>query len=316
MANSGKRHDVSVVIPCFNAERYLAEAINSVLAQTELPAEIIVVDDKSSDKSVQVAKTFGDAVRVIESSTNSGRPGVPKDIGLDAAGSEFVAFLDADDIWVPRKLELQMPEFRVPEVGLVYGRAQTFKTGYPPHGTPWPPALPAGNVVVEFYFACCAPNSTVVARRRALVEAGGFTRDREILGEDYELWLKVAFAWQVAARPEVLMLYREHTGQMTSQRMVQARGHVQVESRYAEAFRATSGMSEDERRRRAIDRLLGHINVAFYNERNLTLARQLLDLLNETFPDLDAPTRRLARRLYAKTFLPPALFRLRDMVSQ
>ena len=58
MANSGKRHDVSVVIPCFNTERYLAEAINSVLAQTELPAEIIVVDDKSSDKSVHVARTF------------------------------------------------------------------------------------------------------------------------------------------------------------------------------------------------------------------------------------------------------------------
>jgi glycosyltransferase involved in cell wall biosynthesis len=316
MASSVPRHDVSVVIPCFNAGRYLADAVKSVLAQTEPPAEIIVVDDKSTDKSVDVARSFGGAVRLVESGANSGRPGVPKDIGLDEARSEFVAFLDADDVWVPRKLELQMPKFRDSEVGLVYGRAQTFRSGHPPQGAPWPPALPAGNVLVDFYFACCAPNSTVIARRAALVKAGGFDRDLEILGEDYDLWLKVAFSWKVEACPEVLMLYREHTGQMTRQRMVQARAHLEVESRHALAFRAATGMSEEDRRRRAVERLMGHINVAFYNERNLRLARQLLELLNEAFPEIESPTRRVARRLYAMTFLPAAIFRLRDMVSQ
>ena len=104
--------NISVVIPCFNAAGYLAEALDSVMRQTLKPAEILVVDDASTDRSREVAREFGSAVRLIELRSNSGSAALPKDVGLREAQGEFIAFLDADDVWAASKLELQMPLLR------------------------------------------------------------------------------------------------------------------------------------------------------------------------------------------------------------
>lgn len=95
--------DVSVVIPCFNAGPYLGETLRSVLGQTLLPREIFVVDDGSTDDSARIAKSFGDPVRVIQQK-NQGES-VARNVGIDVAAGKWVAFLDADDIWEPTKLE-------------------------------------------------------------------------------------------------------------------------------------------------------------------------------------------------------------------
>lgn len=96
---------VSIIIPVYNGEQYLAEAIDSVLAQTYRSIEIIVVDDGSTDKSTNIAKSFKE-VRYYHQ-TNQG-VSVARNVGLASARGEFIAFLDADDIWTPNKLFIQV----------------------------------------------------------------------------------------------------------------------------------------------------------------------------------------------------------------
>lgn len=97
---------VSVIIPAFNRELYLAQAIESALAQTYSPTEIIVVDDGSVDETAEVANSFSDKVRYFYQ-PNSGC-GAARNTGVLKAGGSFIAFLDSDDLWVEEKLFLQM----------------------------------------------------------------------------------------------------------------------------------------------------------------------------------------------------------------
>ncbi|HEU4866159.1 MAG TPA: glycosyltransferase family A protein [Actinomycetota bacterium] len=93
----------SVVIPAYNAERYLASAIRSALAQTFTGTEVIVVDDGSTDGTAEVIDSFGDRVFAIHQ-PNAG-PSVARNVGMKAASGEYIAFLDSDDMWMPRRLE-------------------------------------------------------------------------------------------------------------------------------------------------------------------------------------------------------------------
>jgi len=98
---------VSIIVPVYNGERYLAEAIESALAQTYRPIEIIVVDDGSTDRTADVARTFSETVRYYYQ-PNSGS-GAARNTGIQKARGSFLAFIDADDLWVKEKLSLQMP---------------------------------------------------------------------------------------------------------------------------------------------------------------------------------------------------------------
>ncbi|MBV1799994.1 glycosyltransferase [Siccirubricoccus sp. G192] len=109
---------VSVIIPAYNAARSLPRTIDSVLAQTVPPAEIIVVDDGSADETAAVAEAYGDRVRVIRKP--NGGPASARNLGAREATGEWLALLDADDQWLPEKLERQLPYTRPPEVGLVH----------------------------------------------------------------------------------------------------------------------------------------------------------------------------------------------------
>lgn len=115
---------VSVIIPVYNGERYLGEAIESALAQTDEPMEIIVIDDGSTDRSADVARKSG-AVR-YEFQENQGI-GAARNRGVQVARGDFFAFLDADDLWTPDKLRLQMSAMeRNPDLDLVFGHVQEF----------------------------------------------------------------------------------------------------------------------------------------------------------------------------------------------
>jgi glycosyltransferase involved in cell wall biosynthesis len=97
---------VSCVVPVFNGERHLGAALDSILAQTHRPLEVIVVDDGSADRSVQVAEAHPEPVRVIRQA-NAG-PSAARNRGVREARGELVGFLDADDLWLPEKLEAQI----------------------------------------------------------------------------------------------------------------------------------------------------------------------------------------------------------------
>jgi glycosyltransferase involved in cell wall biosynthesis len=103
---------ISVIIPTWNRELLIKEAIESVLNQTTPVHEIILCDDGSSDQTIEYVKnTFGKKVKIL-SLNHSGRPSIPRNRGIHAATGEYIAFLDSDDLWMPNKLELQLnPNF-------------------------------------------------------------------------------------------------------------------------------------------------------------------------------------------------------------
>jgi glycosyltransferase involved in cell wall biosynthesis len=116
---------ISCIVPVFNGEQYLRESLDSILAQSYRPIEIIVVDDGSTDGTREVATSYGDQVRYLWQ-PNAGPPRA-RNFGLRLAQGEFVAFLDADDLWQPDKLSLQMARFRErPELDLCVTYCQVF----------------------------------------------------------------------------------------------------------------------------------------------------------------------------------------------
>ncbi len=118
---------VSVVIPMFNAERFVGEAIRSVLEQEgDARVEVIVVDDGSTDGSVGVAERFGEQVRIVRGEHHGIGPA--RNLGVEHAKGAFVAFLDADDVWAPRKLDVQLSAVASTESPeLVFGLMQQFR---------------------------------------------------------------------------------------------------------------------------------------------------------------------------------------------
>jgi glycosyltransferase involved in cell wall biosynthesis len=116
---------VSCIVPVFNGERYLAEALDSVLGQTYRALEVIVVDDGSTDGTPAVVRTFGARVRCV-TQPNAGLAAA-RNRGLAAATAELVAFLDADDLWLPEKIACQMERFRArPELEVSLTHIQNF----------------------------------------------------------------------------------------------------------------------------------------------------------------------------------------------
>ena len=169
---------VSVVIPVRDGERYLGEAIRSVLAQTTPPGELIVVDDGSQDASAEIAASFA-PVQLI-----TGPPrGAPaaRNAGVRRARGDLVAFLDADDVWAPDKLTLQLAALSAPETpDLVFGHVDEFLspelTAEELAALPAPRGVVAGRVVI-----------TLLVRRAALERAGAFAED--LPAADFLDWL-------------------------------------------------------------------------------------------------------------------------------
>jgi glycosyltransferase involved in cell wall biosynthesis len=122
-----KRPLISCIVPVFNCERYLGGAIDSILGQTYRPLQVIVVDDGSTDGTAAVATRYGEQVQYLWQA-NAGAPAA-RNLGLSAVRGEFVAFLDADDLWHPEKLERQMARFEArPELDLSVTGGQYFWT--------------------------------------------------------------------------------------------------------------------------------------------------------------------------------------------
>ncbi len=106
---------VTIIIPLFNAQNYISETIDSVISQTYQNWELIIVDDCSTDNSAEIAKGYevkDRRIKLIELNSNFGGPARPRNIGLDISNGEYLAFLDADDVWLQDKLQVQVHEMK------------------------------------------------------------------------------------------------------------------------------------------------------------------------------------------------------------
>jgi glycosyltransferase involved in cell wall biosynthesis len=221
--------DVSIVVPAFNAERFIEETIDSVLAQTHRDWELVVVDDGSTDDTASVVQRVDDArIRLVQI-PHSGLPAVARNRGIAESRAPHVAFLDADDLWRPEKLahQLEMLAAR-PEVGLVHCAAEVLDDPQAPVATPGDDEEPLLIRLLETNFIY---NSSVLVRRSVLDEHGVFDTDPGLRGtEDFELWLRLAVVVEFAYVPEPLLLYRVHTGGLSAdQPRLQAAGVVALD---------------------------------------------------------------------------------------
>jgi glycosyltransferase involved in cell wall biosynthesis len=198
---------VSVVIPVFNGEPFVGEAIQSVLDQTHQPLEVIVVDDGSTDGSAGVARSFA-GVRVLESE-NAG-PAAARNAGAAVARGEFVAFHDADDVLPPDKLEVQVGYLLDhPEVGCVLGRQEVLlEEGVElPEWARISPDLERLHPDVAEYGAVAL--ITMVLRTELFRELGGFD-ESYVHGEDADFLLRLRSRAPVETLDSVVLRRRIH----------------------------------------------------------------------------------------------------------
>jgi glycosyltransferase involved in cell wall biosynthesis len=184
---------VSVILPVYNRAGWVARAVESVLAQTHQRLELLVVDDGSTDDTRRVLDGFGARVNVLEQ-PHAGAEAA-RNLGLERARGEFVAFIDSDDVWYPDRLSAQLPLFRRPEVGLVFGDAVLVDyTRSPPRRlrrTFFDGVRPSrGRVLGELARGCFVPFSSVLARRESIAAGGGFKTGR--VAADYVKWVELS----------------------------------------------------------------------------------------------------------------------------
>ncbi|MBX9581390.1 MAG: glycosyltransferase [Gemmataceae bacterium] len=205
---------VSVVMAARNYARFLPQAVESVLTQTVTDWELVIVDDGSSDDTPAAARPFLADRRVRY--VRADRLGQPraKNLGVGLTRGEFVAFLDADDIWHPAKLERQLPLFTAnPGVGVVHcGRAVIDEAGRPVDRSA--PAGPRGRVLAPLFVYNSVCFSSVVVRRRVFEHVGGFDPVWD-LAIDYDFWLRVARHYEFDGVDEELVLYRTGHGNLS-----------------------------------------------------------------------------------------------------
>ncbi len=222
---------VSVVIPACNAAPFLDEALDSVFAQGLPEVEVVVVDDGSTDGTAEVARRFGRGVRVLsQPRSGSGRA---RNLGLAETRGELVAFLDADDVWGSDKMARQLPLLEDdPGLGLVFSDMTAFGE----------PGAEGRRYFRERGFTgSCTPSAiflhdmistpTVVLRRACLRETGPFDPGLPI-GQDTDLWFRIALAYRFAAVDAPLVRRRLHPGNTTRNSRLLARCVVEIAERY------------------------------------------------------------------------------------
>lgn len=212
---------VTVVVPAYQAAGTLGEALGSVRGQTRAPDEVIVVDDGSTDDTGGVVLRDFPEYRLIRQG-NAG-PAAARNRGVREAHGTWLAFLDADDVWVPHKLETQLHAVRQsPEVAMWCARA--WRYGQPAAYGAQDAAVPRGEsgaawtrtvAADEFLEHNVVVTSTVLMARAVFTALGGF--DEALRGpEDYDLWMRVAAGYTMTWRSSPLAWYRDTPGRLST----------------------------------------------------------------------------------------------------
>jgi len=207
---------VSVIMNCYNGERYLQEAIDSVYSQTYTNWEIIFWDNASTDDSAKIAQSYDSKVKYFHTTNNTplGRARVS---AIDKATGEYLAFLDCDDLWEDIKLERQVSVISSQHgVGLVYSRCEIISGTNELLGKmPQREDLPSGdNVFDELVKENFIPFVSTLVCRQKYDDIGGFPVHYKN-STDYHAFLKLSYNYKVVAIDEVLCKYREHSGNLS-----------------------------------------------------------------------------------------------------
>lgn len=203
---------VSVVIPTYNRAELVQEAVDSVLAQSYRPLELIVVDDGSTDATA-AALARRPALRTLRQE-HTGMPGQVRNAGARLARGDYLAFLDSDDLWLPHKLAQQMAAAQAAGDVISHTRERWVRGGRVISQRSQRHRR-RGDLFPDSLRKCVIGPSTVLLRRAVFEQAGGFREDLEI-AEDYELWLRLTARYRVGYVTQELVIKRAgHAGQLS-----------------------------------------------------------------------------------------------------
>jgi glycosyltransferase involved in cell wall biosynthesis len=292
---------VSVVIPAYNAETYIGSAVESVLAQTFRNFELIVVDDGSSDSTAARLEAYGDALRCLRQ-PNSGVSRA-RNRGIEASRGRLVAFLDADDVWLPEKLDKQASllgirkDCRVCYTAVIVADAtlRPMATEHGPDGAVTGlDLLLRGNVVP-------GSASSVICERNLLSETGAFDPSLSLCA-DWDLWLRLAARTRFAAVDEPLVVYRRSPGSMSGNPRVLERDTLAL---LAKAFSKRDAPDRDVRARAYGRQYLvfsgSYLQAGLYRDALRCLARSIHHDPRQCLYALALPARAARRRIATPT---------------
>lgn len=235
---------VSVVVPAFNAERFIARTLASALGQTYENMEVIVVDDGSTDNTRSIVKEIavGDDRLHLFSAPNRGVARA-RNLGIESARGAYVAFLDADDLWHPTKIERQVEALNIHRSDPTWGGVYTFHrtinvddqvTGNGQTLVGCRGYVLARDLVLKFI----GNGSNLLVRREAALAVGGFDPSYADIGiggcEDLDFELRLAARYRIEAVRSFLVGYRIYNGNMSSNGSRMARSMIEAVSRHAE----------------------------------------------------------------------------------
>jgi len=270
---------VSIIMPAYNAERYVADAIRSVLAQTYKDWELVVVDDGSKDGTGEVVRGLAarDA-RIRYVARENGGQAAARNTGIRASRGPLVAFLDADDLWVEEKLELQLRALAETGADVLSSNGFVFEdddTSVEAYELSTVPGRTEGAEMFRLLYAFNRIQiQSVLVRRELLAKVGLFDEDRRYQNcEDYDLWLSLAAAGALFyGMEEQLIKYRRHAAASTHRLSNVLRPMVEVKKKHGR----TAVLGEKEVRTRIRD-LYRSLVEALVRENKLAEAARSLE---------------------------------------
>ncbi len=204
---------VTVLMPVYNAEKYLAEAIESILGQTFRDFEFLIINDGSTDGSLEIIKSYTDSrIRLINNEENL-KLIATLNKGIELAKGKYIARMDADDISLPQRLEKQYAYMEAhPEVGLLgsYIRTVGLENNYDVHFK-----TTHDEIKFKLFFDTHFPHPAALIRKSVLTDNNLVFEKEYIHAEDYALWNKMAEVTKLSILPEILVYKRTHPEQIS-----------------------------------------------------------------------------------------------------
>jgi glycosyltransferase involved in cell wall biosynthesis len=212
---------ISAIITTYNYSRFIPAAIESVLGQTRVPDEIVVVDDGSTDDTREVVASYAErGVRYVYQ-PNAGA-GAARNRGLRETTGELVAFLDADDRWLPNKMALQSAHIaQNPGVGLVTGSEwQVYESGEQPYLL-HRPHVNCASIYPRILVENTIGNPSLTLVRRECFKAAGTFDETMPLGQDWEMWIRIARRFPIGVVDAPLILFTRHATSLTASKLME-----------------------------------------------------------------------------------------------